>query len=248
MYPDKTAPVVSGQAKQPRSFFKKWSLRVFVVAFTAASILVGVYAVVSWTAHGACYSSIESVPPRLAGLVLGCVKKVGRHDNLFFITRVEAAAKLHHSGKVQYLIVTGDNSRDGYDEPTDLKAALVRKGVPADRIYCDYAGFRTLDSVIRAKEVFGQEDFIIISQRFHNERAIYLARRGGMPDVAAFNAADPDSDSIYKMHLREILARCKAVLDVELLGTRPRFLGDPVSIGPDDPPADAQPAPGAKSV
>lgn len=209
-------------------------------------ILGGIHALVWWTACGVCHSGVDQVPVRKAGLVLGCVKKVGRFDNLFFNTRVDAAAKLFHAGKVQYLIVTGDNSRNGYDEPTDLKAALIKKGVPADRIYCDYAGFRTLDSVIRAKEVFGQDDFIIISQRFHNERAVYLARRSGISKVVAFNAADPDSDSIYKMHFREIFARCKAVLDVEILGTRPRFLGKRVSIGLDDPPVDAQPVPGGK--
>ncbi len=232
--------------KQPRSFFKKWSRRGFIITLSAAVILGSFYAVVWWTARDSCYSNLDHVPVRTVGLVLGCVKKVGRYDNLFFKTRVDAAARLFQSGKVQFLIVTGDNSRNGYDEPTDLKAALINKGVPADHIYCDYAGFRTLDSVIRAKKIFGQEDVIIISQRFHNERAVYLAKRSGMPNAVAFNAADSNSESTYKMYLREIFARCKAVFDVEILGTQPRFLGERVSIGPKNPPVDAQPIPSAK--
>ena len=228
------------------SFLKKWSLRGLFIALHAVLIFGGFYAVVWWTARGACYSNIDRVPVRLVGLVLGCVKKVGKYDNEFFKTRVDAAAKLFRAGKVQYLVVTGDNSRNGYDEPTDLKAALIEKGVPADHIYCDYAGFRTLDSIVRAKKVFGQDDVTIISQRFHNERALYLAKRRGMPDAVAFNAKDPDTDSIYKMYLREVFARCKAVLDVEFLRTEPKFLGKRVSIGPRDPPVDAQPVPGTK--
>lgn len=228
------------------SFLKKWSLRGLFIALHVALIFGGGYAVVWWTARGACYSNVNRVPVRLVGLVLGCVKKVGDHDNEFFKTRVDAAAKLFSAGKVQYLLVTGDNSVNGYDEPTDLKAALVERGVPPDRIYCDYAGFRTLDSVVRAKKVFGQDDITIISQRFHNERAVYLAKRRGMPDAVAFNAVDPAMKFTSKMYLREVFARFKAVLDVEFLRTEPRFLGRHISIGPKDPPVDAQPVPGAR--
>lgn len=229
-----------------RSFLKKWSLRGLFIALHVLLIFGGFYVVVWWTARGACYSNIDRVPVRLVGLVLGCVKKVGGYDNEFFKTRVDAAAKLFRAGKVRYLVVTGDNSIAGYDEPTDLKAALVEKGVPADRIYCDYAGFRTLDSVVRAKKVFGQDDITIVSQRFQNERALYLAKRRGMPDAVAFNADDPAIESTCKMHLREIFARFKAVLDVEFLRTEPRFLGKRVSIGPGDPPVDARPVTDAK--
>jgi SanA protein len=228
------------------SFFKRWSIRGFFIILHAALVLGGFYGLVWWVAHGACYANIDRVPVRLVGLVLGCVKKVGPYDNEFFKNRVDAAARLYQAGKVQYLIVTGDNSRNGYDEPTDLKAALIEKGVPANHIYCDYAGFRTLDSIVRAKKVFGQDDCTIVSQRFHNERALYLARRSGMPDAVAFDAENPISSSTAKMHLRELLARCKAVLDVEFLHTEPKFLGKHISIGPKDPPVDAQPMSGGK--
>jgi SanA protein len=248
--PSASGPSLSERIKQQAlvesayawSFFKKWLARGIFISLHLVVILGGFYAVVWWSAHGACYSSIDRVPVRMVGLVLGCVKKIGPHDNEYFTERVEAATSLYRAGKVQYLIVTGDNSRHGYDEPTDLKAALVEKGVPADHIYCDYAGFRTLDSVLRAHKVFGQEDCTIISQHFHNERAVYLAKRSGMPDTVAFNAKNPESASLWKMHLRELFARVAAVFDVEFFGTQPKFLGKHIAIGPKDPPVDAQPA------
>lgn len=167
------------------------------------------------------------------------MKEIGELDNPFFVARVEAAAQLYHAGKVKFLLVSGDNFKRGYNEPADLKAALIAKGVPADRVYCDYAGFRTLDSVIRAKEVFGQDNVTIISQKFHNERALYMARRLGMPESVAFNAEDANRGWMLKMHLRESLARLLAIADVEILKTSPRFLGDKVTIGETTPPVDA---------
>lgn len=228
-------------------FSKKWTLRGVFIALHLGLIFGGFYAIVWWASGGGCYSNVDRVPVRLVGVVLGCVKKVGAYDNEFFTTRVDAAAKLFHAGRVQYLLVTGDNSKRGYDEPTDLKAALVAKGVPANRIYCDYAGFRTLDSVIRVKKVFGQDDCTFVSQRFHNERAIYLARRNAMPDAVAFNADDVRLDSMTMMYIREMFARFKAVLDVEFLRTQPKYLGSRVMIGPKDPPVDAAPPPAPKS-
>ena len=115
------------------------------------------------------------------GLVLGCSTNLadGR-PNPYFVHRIEAATALYAEGVVAYLLVSGDNGTRDYDEPTMIKAALVERGVPAHRIVLDYAGFRTLDSVIRAREVFGIDDFVVVSQRFHCERAVLLARRLGM--------------------------------------------------------------------
>lgn len=253
-HPSGSSPTLSARLKEQAlvetaylwSFSKKWVTRGIFVALHLVVILGGFYAVVWWSAREVCYSKVDRVPVRLVGLVLGCVKKIGQYDNEYFTTRVEAAARLYQNGKVQYLIVTGDNSHHGYDEPTDLKAALVAKGVPADHIYCDYAGFRTLDSVVRANKIFGQDDCTIISQRFHNERAVYLAKRSGMPDVVAFNARNPETASLWKMYLREMFARVAAVFDVEFLGTKPKFLGKHIAIGPKDPPVDAQPVAAGK--
>ncbi|MGC4067592.1 MAG: ElyC/SanA/YdcF family protein [Polyangiaceae bacterium] len=174
---------------------------------------------------------LTRLPHHSVGVVLGCVPRLrdGR-NNLYFRYRMEAAARLFHAGKVNHLLVSGDNHRRGYDEPTAMRDALIALGVPAARIILDYAGFRTLDSVVRAKEVFGQDRIVIVSQRFHNQRALYLALASGV-NAMAYNARDVVGSEGNFTGLREPLARIRAVLDVHLLRTRPRFTGPRVVIG-----------------
>lgn len=127
-----------------------------LLAFCAVS-LVAARLVIAYAARDKTYSDVSAVPHRHVGLVLGCPKRVfGGWPNPFFESRIAAAAELYHHGKVDYLVASGDNHLQGYDEPSDMKNALLDKGVPADRIYLDYAGLRTLDSVVRVKEIFGQ--------------------------------------------------------------------------------------------
>ena len=136
------------------------------------------------------YDDIDKIPFRNVAMVLGTSAKARNGlDNLFFNYRLEAAAQLFKVGKVKHILVSGDNHIEGYDEPTEMKNALIKLGVPDSCITMDCAGFRTLDSVIRTKEVFGQNSFTIVSQEFHNERAVFLANKYGM-DVVAFNAKD----------------------------------------------------------
>lgn len=170
------------------------------------------------------------MPEAPVAVVLGASPRLadGR-TNLFFLPRLESAAALFKAGRVKALIVSGDNGKRGYEEPTEMKRLLVQMGVPEARIVCDFAGFRTLDSVVRAKEVFGQTRVVFVSQHFHNERAIYLARAAGM-EAHGLNAADVSVTVAPKTFLREKLACVKAVLDVTLLGTRPKFLGEKVSV------------------
>ncbi len=177
-------------------------------------------------------------PPR-AGLVLGTSRWLpGRLPNPYFDNRIDAAAKLFESGKVEYLIVSGNQSQGGrpnggYDEPNDMRDALVAQGVPADRIYRDYAGFRTLDSVLRASGVFGQDRVIVVSQRFHLARALYLAGRHGL-DFQGFEAEDAPLRYDFRTKLREAGARVKAVFDTAL-GIGPRYGGSPIALGVDPP-------------
>jgi len=135
---------------------------------------------------------------------------------------------LYKAGKISFIVVSGDNSRKTYDEPTQMKADLVLGGVPEEVIFLDYAGFRTWDSVVRIKEIFSQDDFTIISQRFHNERAIYLAQRHGI-NAVAFNAKDVNKYYGLKTNIREKLARVKVFVDL-LTNKKPRFLGEKIEI------------------
>ena len=129
---------------------------------------------------------------------------------------------MYRAAKVKRLLVSGDNHVKGYDEPTDMKEALIAAGVPGETITLDYAGFRTLDSVVRARRVFGVRDVVIISERFHVQRALFLADRCGLSAVA-FAAPDPARQWMLKVAPREQLACVKAVLDAYLLRTRPKF-------------------------
>jgi SanA protein len=180
---------------------------------------------------GRMFDRVEDVPTRPVGLVLGVSRRTsdGRYANPHFTHRIAAAAKLYHAGKVKHLLVSGDNHTAGYDEPSDMRDALVARGVPAHAITLDYAGLRTLDSVVRAKVVFGQSRLVIVSEPFHNARALFLCRHHGI-DAVAFNA-EPVSVRVSRWaHLREYLARVKAVLDVYIFRTRPRHLGLPVAL------------------
>jgi SanA protein len=196
----------------------------------AASVLIARIVIVH-ASKDRTYSDITIVPYRPVGLVLGCPKRLpGGFLNPFFENRMAAAAELYHTRKVDYLVVSGDNHVQGYDEPTDMKKALIERGVPADRIYLDYAGFRTLDSVVRVKEIFGQDRITIVSQGFHNQRAIFLAQHHGI-DAIAFNAADVEPQYAFKTLVREQFAKVKALLDVYVFHKKPHFLGLKIAIG-----------------
>lgn len=168
------------------------------------------------------YKDVSVVPPHKVGLLLGTNPYLKNgNPNKYFTYRIEAAVALYEAGKIQYILVSGDNHKLGYNEPEEMKQALISKGVPEDRIVLDYAGFRTLDSVVRAKEVFGNEQFIIISQQFHNERALFLALHNGIKAVG-FNAQDVTAYYGFKTRLREYLARTKLFLDLQW-GVKPKF-------------------------
>ena len=154
---------------------------------------------------------------------------MGTRDNLYFKYRIEAEAELWKAGKVDCLIVSGDNREKYYNEPVAMRKALVKAGVPFRKIACDYAGLRTLDSVVRAKKIFGLSEVTLISQKFQNERAAYIAKANGM-DVVGFNAKDVHGYAARKTEDREVLARVKMWLDVHITNEQPRHLGDPVAL------------------
>jgi len=180
---------------------------------------------VAGASDGLVFSNPADAPHRDVALVLGTAKYVqGGRLNLFYLPRIQAAAKLFHAGKVRGIVVSGDNSRTDYDEPTHMKSDLVALGVPAKFITCDYAGFRTLDSVHRIERVFQEPSYIVVSQEFHVRRALYLAAHRGH-NAIGLAVRTPGGYRGMKVRLREVLARAKAVLDVNLLNTNPKYLG-----------------------
>ena len=179
--------------------------------------------------RGKVYNNPEEIPYNKAALLLGTSPKLKNgNDNLYFIHRIQATAQLYRVGKIKYIIISGDNRKQDYNEPEAMKQALVEQSIPDSVIYLDYAGFRTLDSVIRAKEIFGQDSITIISQQFHNERAIFLAERYGIHAVG-FNAQNVSKYYGLKTTAREYLARVKVFIDL-LLNKQPHFLGERVEI------------------
>jgi SanA protein len=172
------------------------------------------------------FDDINKIGEHKVGLVLGTSeKKVGGGDNPFFVNRIEAAVNLYQAGKIKKILVSGDNAEVSYNEPKAMQMALLEKGIPKDDIVLDYAGFRTLDSVIRARDVFGQNDLIIISQEFHIKRAVYIARTLGI-DAKGFVADGVSMKFNVRTQVREILARTQAWMDVHLLNRQPKFLGE----------------------
>jgi len=191
-------------------------------------LLIGNVLVVQYSKN-LVYESITDIPSKQVGLVLGTSNRmVNGNTNLFFKYRVEAAADLFKQEKIQHIIVSGDNGDHSYNEPRKMYQALVKLGIPENCITLDFAGFRTLDSVVRCKEVFQQSDFTIVSQQFHNYRAAYIARYWGI-NAVAYNAKEVVSQT-RRPYNREYLARVKALLDLHILKTKPKFLGEKINI------------------
>jgi SanA protein len=204
--------------------------KIFLLLFVAGIIFIAWanYSIKKNTEANVSYQ-ISDVPKMKTALLLGTGKTLSNgQPNAYFYNRIQAAADLYKSGKVKYIIVSGDNSQKNYNEPEDMQMALIEYGVPKDNIFLDFAGFRTLDSVVRAKEIFGQNQLIIVSQKFHNERAVFLAKQNGM-QAFGYNAPDVNKYAGLKTNLREYLAKAKAYLDL-ILGVEPKFGGDKILI------------------
>lgn len=176
------------------------------------------------------FSTIEQTPNNNVGLLLGTSEYTTKgRTNLFFKYRIESAAELYHTGKIKHIIVSGDNSLKEYNEPRQMAKALRKLNVPDSAITLDFAGFRTLDSVVRCKMVFGQSNFLVISQRFHIERALFIAKKHNI-NAIGFAAQSPPDSYVLKTQLREFLAKTLAIIDLYFLNTAPKFLGEEIKV------------------
>jgi SanA protein len=206
--------------------WRKFALLLFLfVAFIATVNLLMVYA-----ARPYIYVDTAKVPRNDVALVLGTGPFTAKgNPNLHFEVRVNAAATLLKSGKVKHLLLSGDNHIRGYDEPTEMKNALLKLGVPESAMTLDYAGLRTLDSMERARKIFGQTNLTIVTEDFHAARSVFLARHFDIKPVL-FTAEKLPLAWEYPVTVREIAARVWALLDVYVRHRGARHLGDPIQI------------------
>lgn len=176
------------------------------------------------------HADVDDLPKENACLVLGTSKYLSNGKlNLFYQYRMDAAVQAYTAGKCSKIVVSGDNRRNDYNEPEQMKQSLIKMHIPTEVIFCDYAGARTLDSVLRFKHVFGQSSGIVISQEFHNERAIYIGKNHDV-NLTGFNAKEVDAYSGFRTKFREIFSRVRAVLDIKILHSKARHYGQPITI------------------
>ncbi|WP_010252049.1 SanA/YdcF family protein [Myroides injenensis] len=208
--------------------------KIVKIVLVGIIVIIGIILFADYTVRSSTkdqlFDNTNDIPHNDVGIVLGTTKYLkGGFINYYFSYRIKATTDLYKAGKINYIVVSGDNSRSDYNEPEDMKQALIENGVPEDHIYMDYAGLRTLDSVYRMKAIFGKDSFTIISQPFHNARAVYIGNYLNLNTVG-YNAEDVTTKYGFKTMLREKFARVKLLLD-KIFDKKPKFLGEPIEIG-----------------
>ncbi len=196
----------------------------FLVLASAILFTIGANLWVVYKTNAFIYADIDDLPVNKTGLLLGTSKNVvGGGNNPYFSNRIDAAARLYHEGKISHIILSGDNETRYYNEPKDMQEALLAKGVPASAMTLDYAGFRTLDSIVRCQKIFGQNQITIITQEFHSFRAVFISQYYNM-DAQAFAAEKIPLDQAIKVLTREYFARTLAIIDLYVLNRAPRIM------------------------
>lgn len=206
----------------------KWLVILFVIGVLGVFLL---NAYMAFSSKDKIYIEVQKVPEKKAALLLGTNKYIAKgKKNYYYLYRIRAAASLWKAGKVKAIVVSGTNDSPYYNESKSMYDDLIKAGVPKKYIALDYSGFRTLDSILRAEAIFDLKDYIIVSQKFHLERALFIAKAKGQK-VIGFMAKDiSGTAAAYRMKAREYLARAKAFLDLYILHTKPKFDGKKVKV------------------
>jgi len=202
-----------------KKIIKICALVIGIVAVACLALILICNQIVVNNADGKVFSDIDSIKYNKLGLLLGTTPQArfDRITNNFFIYRIDAAEQLYKAGKIDQILISGDeHSLDGVNETECMRDSLVARGVPASAIFLDGKGYRTICSVVNANKVYGLKSFTIISQKFHNERAIYQAEHLGLDveNIQAYNAKDPKSRRAYLTTIREYFARVKMFMDL----------------------------------
>ncbi len=208
---------------------RKWRKVLLLLVMVPIIFLLACNVLIEWGTSGKLYSDTESIPYNKVGIVLGTARHMAQGGvNPYYDFRIKAAIALYEAGKISFVLVSGDNGSIYYNEPYTIKKDLIAGGIPEEKIFLDYAGFRTLDSMVRAKVVFGLDSATVISQEFHNERAIYIAAKKGL-NAVGYNAEDLSGSQGLKVKIREYFARVKVFVDLAF-NTQPRFYGNRITI------------------
>ena len=202
-----------------KRIYKHFTWIISIIAVLCIALTLICNQIVVNNAKGKAFSDIDSIKYNKVGLLLGTTPQArfDRITNYFFIYRIDAAEQLYKAGKIEKILISGDeDSLDDINEPECMRDSLVARGVPASAIILDGKGYRTICSVINANKVYGLKSFTIISQEFHNERAIYQAEHLGLDveNIQAYNAKDPKSRRAYLTTIREYFARVKMFMDL----------------------------------
>ncbi|MDG2953146.1 ElyC/SanA/YdcF family protein [Bisgaard Taxon 10/6] len=221
-------------AAKVRSILAIFSLKRFIGILAIGStafivLLTAIDQMIAYYVKDAIYTDLSRLPYRPYGLLLGTSKYVAKGTpNTFYTNRIYAADTLFKRQKIDYLLLSGDNRTLQYNEPRTMARDLRKLGISDEFLFPDYAGFRTLDSIIRAKEIFRAEPMTIITQRFHCERALFIAKYHNI-DAVCFVADSPYSASVTRV--RESFARILMLWEL-FREKRPHFLGSPEPLPP----------------
>jgi len=201
----------------------------YIIFYTLILLIVAILSLdiyVKESSKDRIYTSVDNLPKTNVALLLGTSKYIKKGKiNYFYKYRIDAVEKLYKNGKIEAVLISGDNASKYYNEPATMRRDLIKRGIPKDKIYLDFAGFRTLDSILRAKNIFNLDRFVVISQKFHIERALFIAKKYKI-DAIGFVAKDiKNTKAALRMQFREYLARVKAFLDLYILDTKPKFFG-----------------------
>ncbi|MHA2938123.1 SanA/YdcF family protein [Vibrio sp. RC27] len=203
---------------------KQWLSMTIMALLITLALIIGIDRWVSYKTQSNILTSEIHTPHYDVAVVLGTSKYLGKTLNSYYTHRIDAAIRLYNQHKVSNFLLSGDNAHRSYNEPWTMKRDLLRAGVPEEHIYLDYAGFSTLDSIVRARRIFDSDHFLIITQGFHCERALFIAQYHQI-DATCLAVPGPEGYSGRYVRMREVLARVKAVLDLYVLKSEPKFLG-----------------------
>lgn len=184
---------------------------------------------ISWKTAPYIYKDLKNLPHRQVGVVLGTAKYYRTGIiNQYYLYRIQGALNAYNSDKMDYLLLSGDNTLKSYNEPMTMRRDLITQGIPAADIVLDFAGFRTFDSIIRTRKIFNTNNFTIITQRFHCERALFIALNMGIQ--AQCYAVPSPKNMLSSVRVREIIARIGALADLYVLKRELRFPDSLISI------------------